>query len=132
MIGAMRRAARWRKGTVAVAAVTAVVALAGPARADHETVSARDNVLVTDLGAVVLRAGGPEGSVATATLTYYATRDGGFVGRGSYVVRIVGDDGTRVYRSSKGCARTGAIEYGDRVQIRVDSGFVAAGSRHHC
>ena len=117
-----------------VAAVAALLVLPGQARAHYDHVRTYDNVVVArNAGPVVLGAGNADTAVAAfPVITYYATRNAGFVGRGSYVIRVDGAEGTTVYRSSKRCAPIGAIEYGDRVQVRVDAGFVAAGSRHHC
>ena len=125
---------RSRRAWIAVAGAAAslVVVLLPAAHADQGTTFVGDDVVVTHGGPLVLRAGGPSGLVVTGPATYHATRDGGFVGRGGYLITVVGDRGTARYTSSTPCAGTGAIRVGDRVHIRVDAGFVAAGSSHHC
>ena len=118
---------------IAVAGAAASLGVLLPAaHADHDATFVGDDVVVTYAGPLTLRAGGPSGLVTASPATYYATRDGGFVGRGGYLITVVGDRGTTRYTSSTPCAGTGVIRAGDRVHIRVDAGFVAAGSSHHC
>ena len=125
---------RSRRAWIAVAGAAAslVVVLLPAAHADHDATFVGDDVVVTNGHPLTLRVGGPSGLVSASPATYYATRDGGFVGRGGYLITVVGDRGTARYTSSSPCAGIGVIRVGDRVQIRVDAGVVAAGSSHHC
>jgi hypothetical protein len=117
---------------IAAGGVAAALLLAGPAHARQAETGTGDNVVVTNGGPVLLSAGGDDGRVVTQPVQYYATRDGGFVGRGQYLVEVIRGDRTRTYSGETPCGGAGTIRVGDLVRIRVDSGVVAAGSRHHC
>ena len=117
---------------IAAGWVAAALLLAGPAHAGQRETNTGDNVVATDGGPVLLSVGGDEGRITAQPTEYFATRDGGFVGRGQYLVEVIRDDRTRTYSGKTPCGRTGTIRVGDLVRIRVDSGAVAAGSRHRC
>jgi len=112
--------------------IASALLLAAPVHASHEATTTGDNVVVTNGGPLTARAGGDEGRVALHPARYYATRDGGFVGHGRYSVIVTRDGRSRTYTETTPCRPTGAIRVGDFVRIRVVSGVVAAGSRHHC